>query len=68
MKPPLKEHDMDVIRNLFGIRFVPGGAPEGCFELYIEDDENYHYKLTANNVWLDDLIATAKAAKEKVHK
>ena len=65
----MRASEMDIVRKLFAIRFVSGGAPDGCFELYIEDDEWYSEpKFTVNNFWIDDLIAVAKAAKEKIEK
>lgn len=67
-KPALREHELDITRSCFGIKFVSGGSPEGCFELYLENDELWHYQLTANNFWLPDLIATARAAQDKLRK
>ena len=58
----LSKEDMDIVGGLFGIRFVSGGSPEGCFELFIEDDGHYHRHLTANNFWLEDLITVAQNA------
>lgn len=66
-RSPLREHELDIAGNCFGIRFVDGGSPNGLFEIYIEDDENWHYKCCANNLWLKDLAAVVdKAIKEKL--
>lgn len=51
----LKASDLNVVKSQFGIRFVEGGAPNGLFELYTEDDENWHFVTTANCLWLCDL-------------
>ncbi len=53
----MKAQDMDVLGNLFGLRYVSGGGPPGIIELYIEDDENFHFKCSFNHVWLADLAA-----------
>jgi hypothetical protein len=58
----MRKEDLDIVGKLFGIRFIPGGSPEGCFELYVEDDERYYHKLTVNNFWLKDLQAVVKEA------
>lgn len=63
-RPVLKEHDMDVVGSCFGIRFIDGGLPNGLFELYIEDDENWHFKCSANNFWLNDLRQVVEKAME----
>lgn len=52
----LKESDMDVVGGLFAIRLN-----EGMVELYIEDDENFHFKCVFHPLWLKDLITVAKA-------
>ena len=62
--PVLKAKDMDVVRKCFALKFVPGGS-NGLVELYVEDDENYHYKLSFDRFWLPDLIATAMAGQQK---
>ncbi len=58
--------DMSVAGELFGMRYVDGGAPNGCIEIYIEDDETFYRKITVNHVWLDDLISIATQMKKKV--
>lgn len=54
-REPLQEHELDVVGSCFGLRFIPGGAPDGLIELYVEDDENWLYKTTFNHFWLNDL-------------
>ncbi len=64
-KEALKYEDMDVVGALFGMRKVPGGAPDGLIELYIEDDENYLYQCSFNHLWLADLSITSLRMKEQ---
>lgn len=61
---PLRADDMDVVGSLFGLRFVEGGLPNGLVELYVEDDEYYHYKTQFNHFWLNDLAMVVEIAKE----
>lgn len=60
----LRADELDVVGSLFGVRHIPGGLPQGLVELYIEDDENYHHKMTFNRTWLSDLISVAKEAQQ----
>lgn len=60
----LKRKDMHIVRQLFAIRFVPGGS-NGLIELYVEDDESYGLAMTFDRAWLPDLIATATAGQQK---
>ena len=53
-QPVLSASDMDVIGSLFALRFVPGGST-GLVELYVEDDESYHFKTKFDRLWLADL-------------
>ena len=62
--PPLRAHDMDVVGSCFGLRFVNGGGPNGMVELYVEDDEWFHYKESFNHVWLGDLLICLDKAVE----
>lgn len=64
--PILKEDELDIVGSCFGLKFVEGGSPNGLFEIYIEDDDNWHYKLTANNLWLNDLKSVIEKAMESV--
>lgn len=67
----LKEHELDVAGSYFGIKFRDGGAPNGLCDLYIEDDETWHYQCPFNHFWLLDLSQVVSnsaikfAAKEK---
>jgi len=56
--PVLKASDLDIVGKLFGLRFVDG-CSNGCVELYIEDDENWHYKMRFDRSWLADLAKLA---------
>jgi hypothetical protein len=47
----LRESDMDVVGGLFALRFIE----RNLVELYVEDDEWYHFKATFNKHWLVDL-------------
>lgn len=58
----LKRKDMDVVSSAFGIRFVPGGS-NGLVEFYVEDDENYHYKMAFDWAWMLDFVDVAWRAK-----
>ena len=49
--PARTVEDMNVIGDLFGLRFVA----ENMVELYIEDDGWFHYKASFNKSWLADL-------------
>ena len=59
-----KAEELDVAGAQFGMRLVPGGAPEGLIELFSEDDETYFMKQRFNHVWLSDLIRVASDMKE----
>lgn len=56
--PPRTVEDMNVIGDLFGLRF----AEEDMIELYIEDDGWFHYKASFNKGWLKDLCGVAVEA------
>lgn len=60
---PLKESDMDVVGNLFGMRFIKRDGLRDLVELYIEDDENYHLKASFDRTWLNDLQYVTEKAK-----
>lgn len=62
--PPLTggEHP-EVVGGLFGVRFVDG-CSNGCAELYVEDDGNWHFKMRFDRAWLKDLAAVANRAAE----
>ena len=62
------DSEMDVIGQCFGLRFVTGGAPEGIVELYIEDDENFFFKVSFNHFWFDDLMQVLQKGKEEFPK
>lgn len=59
----LRHEDMDVARQAFALRYVSGGS-NGLVELYIEDDEAYHLKMSFDRYWLPDLIATVTAGQQ----
>lgn len=59
----MRHEDMSVVRQLFALRYVPGGS-NGLVELYVEDDGIYHLKMTFDRAWLPDLIATARAGQD----
>lgn len=65
MKTPIKVGELDVVGRLFGLKFVEGGS-NGLVELYIEDDENYHYKCSFDRYWLTDLTNVVNEALDKV--
>lgn len=60
----MKAGDMDFVGGLFAIRFVDGCGPEKCAEIYVEDDENYFLKARVSALWLADLEATARRARD----
>lgn len=62
MSRVLKKDELDVKRNQFGLRFVKGGSPEGCIELYTEDDENWFLVTTFNHFWIEDLMKILNVA------
>jgi hypothetical protein len=59
----LSADDMNVIGDLFALRFVTG-CSNGCVELYVEDDDNYFHKATFDRAWLKDLADVAKEAQK----
>lgn len=61
-REPLRADELDVVGSLFGVRHVPG--TQGLVEIYIENYENYHHKMTFNRTWLSDLISVAKEAQQ----
>lgn len=62
-RKPLRHEDMDVVGNLFGLRF----AASDIVELYIEDDEWYHYQTCFHKHWLLDLINVCQAGHRHIH-
>lgn len=63
--PPraLKAKDMNVLGDLFALRFVTNDQ----VELYVEDDGNYFFKMRFNEHWLSDLgriVSVADAIEE----
>lgn len=54
--------DMDVIGGLFALRFVPDSE---MVELYIEDDEWFHFKAQFNKSWLPDLGYVVAESRER---
>lgn len=65
----LKEEDLDYAGEQFGFRIVHNPSNYGKnniqIELFSEDDENWYLKTSFSEHWLDDLIKTAKTAKNK---
>ena len=52
----LRAEDMDIVGNLFGIRFMPGFIARPAYiELYIEDDERFYLTAEFAESWLSDL-------------
>ena len=60
--PILRSEDLDVVGDLFGIRFI---GPKGneTVELYIEDDESYYLRTKFNVLWLPDLESVVSRAR-----
>jgi hypothetical protein len=52
-KEPLKADELDGHGDLFGWKFSDGGS-NGLVTIYIEDDENWHEKMTFDVFWLAD--------------
>lgn len=61
--PPLTKDQLDIITKIFGIKFTDGGS-YGLCNLYVEDDENYHFVTSFDIYWLPDLADIATKAKE----
>lgn len=59
-RPALRDDDMDICGDLFGIRFVGDQV-----ELYVEDDGWWHFKENFHSIWLRDLEQVAKVAADK---
>lgn len=51
----LRDSDMHILGELFGLRVVKGCGPGPCIELYVKDDGNYIYKTTIDAGWLKEL-------------
>lgn len=60
----LKAEDLDMTGNLFGFRFVPrdeidihgtSRKTNPLVEMYVEDDENWHYVTSFDSAWLPDM-------------
>lgn len=62
----LTASELDIEGGLFGIKFRDGGAPNGLCDLYIEDDETWHYQCTFNQFWLRDLSQVVSRAAMKL--
>ncbi len=56
--------DLDVIGNIFGMKFHPGGS-KGLVSLFIEDDGLWHLRATFDVSFLNDLHRVAKEAKRR---
>lgn len=57
---PLTEDELDGHGALFGWKFSEGGS-NGLVSIYIEDDENWHRKMTFDVAWLADFRNMADA-------
>ena len=55
MRPAKRASEMDIVGSLFSIKFAGDQV-----ELYIEDDEWFHYKCSFHRSWLKDLAAVAE--------
>lgn len=53
--------ELHIVGGLFAVRFIDG-CSNGCVELFVEDDEWYHRKLTFDRNWLSDLRDVIDAA------
>jgi hypothetical protein len=52
----LKADDMDYIGMLFGVVLESReGDINPLVHLYVEDDENYHYKMSFDAFWCNDM-------------
>ncbi len=74
-RTPLKAHDLDIIGECFGIVIDPPlknpewaklPNPYRHIKLYIEDDENWHYKTSFSEFWLKDLQRVCKKARQEI--
>ena len=54
-KPILTKEDLDFSSELFGLKVVKRVGAHDLIELYVEDDDNYHYKFSFDSSWLSDL-------------
>lgn len=61
-----KREAMSIVGELFAVRFFDEGDQQ-MVGLYVEDDENYHLKMTFNRAWLADLKAVAEDALFREH-
>ncbi len=59
--PSVKATDLSGHTDLFGWTFSEGGST-GLITIYIEDDENWHPKMTFDRYWLGDLARAVAAA------
>lgn len=60
----LRKDDMDIVGELFGIRFIKHLDDISLIELYIEDDENYFLKCKFHPFWLKDLLTMLNNTKD----
>jgi len=62
----LKADELDIVSHLFGIRIIKRPPhQDDVIELYVEDDESYHYKMSFSAYWLSDLIKCAELAEQR---
>lgn len=64
MNAPKKRNEMHVVGKLFAMCFVKREDAGDLVELYVEDDELYHFKTTFDVYWLGDLLNVTNKAKE----
>ena len=74
-RTPLKAQDLDIIGECFGIVIDPPlknpdwaklPNPYRHIKLYIEDDENWHYKTSFSEYWLKDLEEVCRHARQEM--
>jgi len=63
---PLGEEELDGHGSLFGWKFSAGGS-NGLVSIYIEDDDNWHRKMTFDVFWLKDFKRIADAMMEAIN-
>lgn len=69
MKQTVKRDELDYAGSQFGFIFHPlHGDPKGCFALYSEDDENWHFVTSFNRFWIPDLEKTLDEMQKKLDK
>lgn len=60
----LKLEDMDVNAGTFALRYVKGYGGDPLIELYLDDDESYHWIATFSPYWLESFIKGLEHAKK----